>query len=64
MDNYHPAIVLEDQNKLGAAIEACTKSEALRAKTLAADHPHRVETEAACERMRTAAARPLRKQRK
>lgn len=64
MDNYNLSIVLEDQNKLGPAIEACTKSESLRATTLAADHPHRVETEEACERMRTAAARPLRKQRK
>jgi tetratricopeptide (TPR) repeat protein len=64
MDNYNISIVLEEQRKYPEAIAACEKSEALRAKVLAPEHPYRVQTEAACARMRDAAARPLSKVRK
>jgi len=55
MDHHNLAVVLEDQRRLPEAIDACMRAEDIRAKTLAPEHPHRMETEGLCERLRKAA---------
>ncbi|MBA3391920.1 MAG: tetratricopeptide repeat protein [Deltaproteobacteria bacterium] len=52
MDYHNLAIVLEDQRKLDDALAACESSEEMRRKLLAPDHPHRLNTEGTCERLR------------
>jgi tetratricopeptide (TPR) repeat protein len=51
MDYHNLAVVLRDQRRFADAADACVRSKEMRAKLLAADHPHRVETDELCNEL-------------